>query len=118
MKIKLDENIPVRIQTLLWQLGHDTDTVHQENLAGGTDERIWQAAQEAGRFLITQDLDFSDIQRFRPGTHAGILVMRLRGGGREAIVSRVRQVFQTEAVDAWQGCFVVVSERKIRVRHP
>ena len=118
MKLKLDENIPVRLQAMLQQLGHDTDSVIQEGLAGGTDERIWQAAQETGRFLITQDLDFSDIKRFKPGTHAGILVMRLRNAGRESIVRRVGQIFQTEAVSEWQGCFVIVSERKIRIRRP
>jgi predicted nuclease of predicted toxin-antitoxin system len=118
MKIKLDENIPARLRDVLQQLGHDTDSVVQEGLAGCTDARIWQAAQEAGRFLITQDLDFSDINRFKPGTHGGILVLRLRSPGREAIARRVRQVFQTETVDDWLGCFVIVSERKIRIRRP
>ena len=116
MKIKLDENIPVRLQPVLQQLGHDTDSVVQEGLAGCTDERVWQAAQEAGRFLITQDLDFSDIERFKPGTHAGILVMRLRNAGREVIVRRLGQIFQEEAVSEWQGCFVTVSGRKNKTR--
>ncbi len=116
MKIKLDENIPLRVQNLLQQLGHDTDTTPQENLAGFSDERIWQAAQESGRFLITQDLDFSDIRRFTPGTHAGLLVIRLGDGGRETLFQRLRQVFTLEAVESWTGCFVVVSDRKIRVR--
>ena len=116
MKIKLDENIPVRLQHVLQQLGHDTESVLQEGLAGSTDERLWQAALETGRFLITQDLDFSDIQRYKPGTHAGILVMRLPNAGREAIVLRVGQIFQDEAVSEWLGRFVMVSERKIRIR--
>ena len=55
MKIKLDENIPIRLQPALQQLGHD-----------------W----------------------------------------------RVQQVFQTEGVSDWLGCFVIVSERKIRIRRP
>jgi predicted nuclease of predicted toxin-antitoxin system len=113
MKIKLDENIPLRVQALLQQLGHDADSVYQENLVGATDESVWQSAQEAGRFLITQDMDFSNIQRFKPGTHAGILMLRLHSSGREAILQRVQQVFQTETVEVWQGCFVVVTERKI-----
>ena len=28
--------------------------------------------------LITQDLDFSDIRKFQPGTHYGIVVVRLQ----------------------------------------
>jgi predicted nuclease of predicted toxin-antitoxin system len=116
MKIKLDENIPLRVQTLLQQLGYDTDTIIQENLTGSTDEQVWQAAQQSGRFLITQDLDFSDIRRFAPGTHAGLLVMRLGDGGREAIYQRLRQIFTLEAIETWPGCFIVVTDRKIRVR--
>ncbi len=116
MKIKLDENMPLRTKGLLQELGHDTDTTLDESLAGSTDEAIWQASQQSGRFLITQDLDFSDIRRFAPGTHAGVLVMRLGDGGREALYRRLRQVFTLEAVETWIGCFVVVTDRKIRVR--
>lgn len=118
MKIKLDENIPLRAQAVLHKLGHDVDTVPQENLAGCIDEQVWQATQAAGRFLITQDLDFADIKRFVPGTHAGILVMRLHSSGRQALFQRLAQVFQTEAIETWPGCLIVITERKIRIRRP
>jgi predicted nuclease of predicted toxin-antitoxin system len=64
MKIKLDENLPAILADILDQLGHETDTVPSEGLAGSDDPHIWEAAQRAGRFLITQDLDFSDIRKF------------------------------------------------------
>lgn len=118
MKIKLDENIPVRIVSILKQLGHETDTVPQEGLAGQNDTQVWEAAQKAGCFLITQDLDFSDIRRFVPGAHHGILLVRLRDPGRNALVKRIQVLFQTEEVERWQGCLVVVTERKIRIRCP
>ena len=66
MKIKLDENLPVRLARTLEKLGHDTDTIPEEGLTGRSDLHIWEAAQEAERFLITQDLDFSDTRRFSP----------------------------------------------------
>ena len=115
MKIKLDENMPVRLAQALGDLGHDLDTVPQEGLAGKDDSRVWKATQDSERFLITQDLDFSDTRRFRPGEHCGILVVRLREPGRDALVRRVRQVFSTEDVDAWTGCFLVLTEHKLRV---
>ena len=34
MKIKLDENIPVRVSQKLQSLGHDVDTVLDESLGG------------------------------------------------------------------------------------
>jgi predicted nuclease of predicted toxin-antitoxin system len=118
MKIKLDENLPVRLKAALDSWGHDTDTVAEERMAGRPDAVVWQAAQQAGRLLITQDLDFSDIRRFRPGTHHGLLLVRLRDPGRTALFRRVSTIFQTENVADWHGCFVVVTEHKTRVRRP
>lgn len=118
MKVKLDENLPARLVRALGDLGHNTDTVPQEGLGGRDDTTVWEAAQTAGRFFITQDLNFADIRRFLPGSHRGLLLVRLRDPGRNALVQRVRALFQTEAVESWQGCFVVVTDHKIRVRHP
>ena len=70
MKIKLDENLPRGLVEVLQRQGHDPDTVPQEGLTGRRDESVWKAAQEAGRFLITQDLDFSDARKFAPGETA------------------------------------------------
>jgi hypothetical protein len=63
------------------------------------------------RFLITQDLDFSDMRRYTPGTHAGLLLVRLARPGRNALVERVSAVFQTEQVDDWAGCLVVATDQ-------
>ncbi len=46
MKIKLDETLPLRLATLLNDLGHDVDTVHGERLTGHADREIWEAAQK------------------------------------------------------------------------
>ena len=118
MKIKLDENMPTTLAAALRKLGHDADTVPQEGIAGRDDLCVWEAAQEAGRFLITQDLDFSDVRRYKPGTHHGLLLVRLRKPGRRALTARVRAAFEREDVAGWSGCFVVLTESKIRVRRP
>jgi len=89
VRIKLDENLPDRLVTVLTTLGHDADTVHGEQLTGRADPDVWSAAQSAWRFLITQDLDFSDIRRHTPGTHAGLLLVRLPRPGRNALLDRV-----------------------------
>jgi predicted nuclease of predicted toxin-antitoxin system len=118
VKIKLDENLPARLARALEKLGHDTDTIPEERLAGRNDLQVWAAAQEAERFLITQDLDFSDTRRFTPGTHHGMLLVRLRDPGRNALLKRVHGLFQTEDVENWKRGFVVVTDRKLRVRYP
>ena len=118
MKIKLDENLPYRLVQFLTDLGHDIDTVPDEHLAGQDDERVWSAVQTAGRFLVTQDLDFSDARRYAPGTHHGLLLVRLPQPGRSALVERIGGLFRTEAVESWAGCVVSATSRKVRVRRP
>jgi len=116
MKIKLDENIPARLTSILGRLGHEVDTVNSEGLAGRDDATIWEGAQRTGRFLITQDLDFSDVRRYAPGGHNGLLLVRLRDPGRNALLRRIQSVFESEEVESWRGFFVVATDRKIRVR--
>jgi predicted nuclease of predicted toxin-antitoxin system len=118
VKIKLDENLPERLVAELQLLGHDVDTVRTEHLAGKGDDEVWQAAQSTGRFLITQDLDFSDMRRFTPGTHAGLLLVRLAQPGREALVARIAMLFATEPIDQWRGCLIIATDHKVRVKRP
>ena len=118
MKIKLDENLPVRLSAMLQRLAHDVETVTAENLSGRSDLEVWNATQREGRFLVTQDLDFSDIRRFAPGTHCGLLLVRLGSPDRRNLMRRVREIFEFEDVRSWAACFVVATERKVRVVRP
>jgi predicted nuclease of predicted toxin-antitoxin system len=116
VKLKLDENLPRRLVDFLATLGHDVDTVPEERLAGRDDGVVWNAAQEAGRFLITQDLDFSDARKYAPGTHHGLLLVRLNQPGREALFERVSSLFAFEDVESWKGALVSATARKVRVK--
>jgi predicted nuclease of predicted toxin-antitoxin system len=118
MKIKLDENLPRQLAVVLRQLSHDVETVIDEGLAGHLDADVWRAAQREFRFLITQDMDFSDSRKFAPGTHCGLLLVRLRSPSRNALIQRVVTLFQTQEVSEWERCFVVATERKLRVLKP
>jgi predicted nuclease of predicted toxin-antitoxin system len=118
MRIKLDENLPYGLVVELSALGHDVDTVPQEGLTGQADDAVWSAAQLSQRFLITQDLDFSDIRKFTPGTHHGLLLVRLQQAGRKDLIRRVRSLFLAHDVASWQGCYVVATEIKVRIQHP
>src|SRR5206468_2373587 len=76
--VKLDENLSRVHVDLLRQAGYDVDRVDEQGLSGATDERVWERVCTDGRFFITLDLDFSDIRRYQPGTHPGILLIRAR----------------------------------------
>ncbi len=115
MKLKLDENLPESLLSSLATLGHDADYVRSEGLCGQDDSDIWQAAQKTGRFLITQDLDFSDRRKYSPGTHHGLMLVRLRAPGRRLLAARVPEAFREKAVASWAGCFVLLTDHKLRV---
>lgn len=118
MKIKLDENLPALLAESIHKLGHDVQTTLEEGLQGEKDQTIWKAAQTESRFLITQDLDFSDIRKFAPGTHAGLLLVRLRAPSLRNLITVIEEAFRYEKTDEWQGCFIVTTERKTRVIKP
>ena len=118
MRIKLDENIPLPVAEVLSAMGHDADTVPHEGLAGAPDGSVFGAAQREQRFLVTQDLDFSDVRQYVPGTHHGVLVLRLSVPGRIALRRRIVAIFATEAIDTWSGCLVIATDLKLRVRRP
>jgi predicted nuclease of predicted toxin-antitoxin system len=118
MKIKLDENLPDQLAAMLQKLGHDAHTTPQQGLNGRADREIWEASQKESRFLVTQDLDFSDLRKFSPGSHFGILLVRLHFPSRKNLIERVGEIFRTETLSDWKGCFVVATERKIRIVKP
>ncbi len=116
MRIKLGKNLPAGLVTRLSALGHDVQTVHAEGLGSEDDPPIWQACQKEKRFLVTQDLDFSDVRRSIPGTHSCILLVRLREPSRRALTERLEAVFRKEDTTDWEGCLIVATDRKLRIR--
>ncbi len=116
MNLKLDENLPESLVQGLTRFSHVVDTVRTEGLAGQADPTVWNAAQKTGRFFVTQDLDFSDIRRFVPGTHHGLMLVRLAVPGRRALSKRILEAFRLDDSKSWGGCFVLLTDHKLRVR--
>lgn len=76
MRLKLDENLDLRLAPMLAEEGHEVETVYGEEMSGAADERIYEACIREGRTLITLDLDFSNPFRFPPEPTEGIVVVR------------------------------------------
>ncbi len=78
MRVKLDENMPGALIELLCFAGHDVTTAHDENLSGVNDLIVLRTAAQESRLLMTFDVGFGDIRSFPLGSHAGIVVFRLK----------------------------------------
>jgi predicted nuclease of predicted toxin-antitoxin system len=92
LPVKLDEHLGKITLQVLREASYDVDTVLGERLSGSTDEQLWSRVVADGRFLITLDLDFSDVRRFRPGTHPGNLLIRARSTSSPAVLRVLRQL--------------------------
>ena len=118
MRVKLDENIPHTVRNRLAPLGLEVDTVLDEGLGGRRDEEVWAAAQAEQRLLVTQDLDFSDRRAFAPGTHWGILLVRLPDAEQWRVGDYVVAWLSSSDASSWSRCFVVATPTKVRVLRP
>ena len=118
MRLKLDENLPVRAAVALRARGFDVDTVLDEALKGQADPVIWSAAQAEGRFLVTQDLDFSDTRKFAPGTHHGLLLVRLPDVEQWRVTDYLVAWLSDSEAAGWTRCVVVATPTKVRVMRP
>jgi predicted nuclease of predicted toxin-antitoxin system len=115
VKLKLDENLPASAAPRLAALGHDVHTVLDESLGGKHDAVVWTAAQAEGRMLVTCDLDFSDARTFAPGTHSGILLVRLPDAEQWRAADHLVAWLSDPDAPSWQGCLVVATLHKVRV---
>ena len=118
MKFKIDECLPIEIAGQLKEKGFNADTVNDESLGGSSDEIIQDTVLKEDRFLITADLDFSDMRKFKPGTHSGILILRLNKEGKNYILSYIKHLLSSFDFNDWSRCFIIASDHKIRVNKP
>ncbi|WP_290880749.1 DUF5615 family PIN-like protein [Fischerella sp.] len=118
MLVKLDENMAQTHVEFLQQAGYECDRVTDEGLSGAEDEIVWQQVCAEERFFITLDLDFSDVRRFPPGTHPGILLVRPRSRSRQAVLEILSRVVSEQPLETLKSCLVVADEMQTRTRRP
>ncbi len=116
--VKLDENLGRTHADALRRAGYDALRVRDQGLSGAADDVVWQHVCTEGRLLITLDLDFSDVRRFVPGTHPGILILRPRARGRDAVLDMLSRVIRERDLERIGGTLAVADERRTRVRKP
>jgi predicted nuclease of predicted toxin-antitoxin system len=77
MKFKTDENVHPQVAVHLQSRGFDAFTVWHQSVDGYKDDPLLTLCIGECRALITLDRDFSDIRRYPPPTHQGIIVLRV-----------------------------------------
>ena len=116
LRLKLDENLPRKVETALRTLGHDVETAFSEGLAGAIDRLLLAECIAEDRILITLDLDFADIREYPPGSQRGVWVLRPSQQTFDTILHLVLSGVRLTAVERTVGQLWVIDERRVRIR--
>ncbi|MGK7875591.1 MAG: DUF5615 family PIN-like protein [Xenococcaceae cyanobacterium] len=119
MKLKLDENVDIRVVTQLRLAGHDVATVQGQGLSSTPDVEMIDVCRREDRCLVTADRGFGNRIRFNPSDYAGIVVIRLSShptfeDWREAIETLILGLDKAEV----EGKLWIIQRGRIQEYHP
>lgn len=77
MKFFLDENLPWSLAKNITALGFQAEHVRMVGLRGAEDKEIAAYAKKHQAVLITKDKEFGSFLFYPPGSHYGLLLLRL-----------------------------------------
>jgi predicted nuclease of predicted toxin-antitoxin system len=115
MRFKLDENLDVGLAMWLVSLGHDAETVRDEEMSGASDEQVFAAAMAEERCLVTLDLDFSDPIHFPPNNSVETLVLRVPVPSMAMIRLLLEQAVVHTAIASPERQIWIVEPGRIRI---
>jgi predicted nuclease of predicted toxin-antitoxin system len=116
VKLTLDEGLPQALHSDLAELGHEVHTVRLRGLSGRSDAEVWKDVQAEGHFFVTLAPYFYDLDLHPPGTHYGVLRLRLPQFGRRAVHKRMMALMADQQVQDWAGCNVLGEAGAVYVR--
>jgi predicted nuclease of predicted toxin-antitoxin system len=114
MRILADENVARNIVAWLRASGHDV--LYAADTQAGAPDTKWAARGEREkRVVLTSDKDFGELV-FRDGlTSHGIVLLRLENITVSEVLARLQSVWSVVEANP-TGRFIVITEKKVRVR--
>jgi len=116
MKFKVDENLPQQVCNVLEEAGHQAVAVHHQHLEGAPDNKIIEICKSEERCLITMDRHFEDLLRYPPGTHYGIIVLRLENLSMSYVLHRIQSILSHVSEFSLSGQLWIVEPGRIRIK--
>lgn len=116
MRFKIDENLPGELVADLRDLGHDAETVFDEQLSGAKDPILMEAASAEERILLTLDKGIANLERYPLAEHAGVVLFRPARTGRRVVLTFIRERLRSLLELDLRARLTVVGPTRIRVR--
>lgn len=117
--LKLDENFPFSATKIFAEKGIDASSVFAQQLCGTDDANLLEICKEEGRILVTFDLDFANIIRFKLDESPGIIICRFkRQVNFEFILHQCLRITEVVTNTDVNGKLLIIDEKRIRIRKP
>ncbi|MXW42053.1 MAG: hypothetical protein F4138_03490 [Acidimicrobiia bacterium] len=119
MKFLIDQNRSPHLAKLLRDAGHDAAHTSELGLERAEDRDLLLLAADENRIVVSGDTDFGTLLAMRRATSPSVILFRARHLPRaEHQVAVILQHLDEVANDLVQGAVLVVTDDRIRVRHP
>lgn len=115
-KFLLDENVPPAIGVFLQSLDFDVVHAKDSGMLGASDDQIMNLARQEERTLITFDKHFADLVLYPPGTHWGVIRMRIHPPLLSDVIQALDQFLKQFDMSTIQGTLIVLEKDGFRIR--
>jgi len=119
LEFLIDENISPLVAQELRALGYNVKHVREVGLKGCSDREVIEYAKREKRALITLDADFADVRKYPPGTHAGIIRLKLKFAPSIVVVNCLRRLLdRMENLPLTSGLLIITDGETYRIKRP
>lgn len=112
MKFLTDENVSPLIIRNLRQARHDVWDVKENGWQESPDSRIMQLARRTRRVIISEDLDFGNLQRFPLEDHPGAILLHFSNMHRKNVAHRLHLFLAQTKPRTLKNAVHVLEDRK------
>ncbi len=119
LRILADECLgPITVEWLKTYSRFKVVTVDELGLSGAKDTEIIRVAQQQNIILITVDGDFADSKRFPPGTHPGVIWVKVQPPSQPRIREALKRFFLSGKREMCRRNIVVLREKNFDLISP
>jgi predicted nuclease of predicted toxin-antitoxin system len=116
IRLLADENIPPAVVEFFRERGFDVKDVNEGGFAGASDDEIMLLACREERVLLTFDKHFANILTYPPGSHYGIIRIRIHPPLIEDIIHAFDQLMKGFDLNTINGSLIVLEREGFRLR--
>jgi predicted nuclease of predicted toxin-antitoxin system len=112
----LDENISPAVGQFFRDKGFQVKEVRELLSPGAQDDAVMALARQERMILVTFDKHFSNLLAYPPGSHDGIIRIRIHPPLIGEIINAFNQLFERFDIKTMEGSLLVLEREGFRVR--